>query len=314
MLCPDPNAFLPESIDTATAQYNARLERMLAGLPQPCDVPVETTRRAREEGRGPFGPLKILGGTESRTIPGPAGDIALRVFLPSRIKGVYLHFHGGGWALGGVHHQDPLLWDLARQCELAVLSVDYRLAPENPYPAGPDDCESAALWLARNAKSEFGSDRVLVGGESAGAHLSAVTMLRMRDKHGFTGFAAANLTYGIFDVSMTPSASNWGSRYFILSTPILRWFGDRFVAPEHRRHPDVSPLYASLHGLAPAIFTAGTLDPLIDDTLFMHARWAAAGNRAELAVYPGGAHAFNVFPIALAEQANARIHRFLMSA
>ncbi len=308
---PDPQLFLPESVDADTAQYNRRLERLLADIPPVSAVPVETTRRNREEGRGPFGPLKILEGSETRSIPGPAGPIGLRVFRPPTVKSVYLHFHGGGWALGGVHHQDSLLWDLARNTEAAVVSVDYRLAPEHPYPAGPDDCEAAAAWLARNANAEFGASRLLIGGESAGAHLSAVTLLRMRDKHGFTGFAAANLTYGIFDLTMTPSARNWGERYFILNTPILLWFGDHFVPAARRREPDVSPLYADLRGLPPAIFTIGTLDPLLDDSLFMYARWVAAGNRAELAVYPGGAHAFNIFPTALAEKANARIQRFL---
>jgi acetyl esterase/lipase len=311
---PDPLLFLPGAIDPETAQFNERLERMLADVPQVHTVAVETTRLNREEGKGPFGPLKILEGTTSRTIPGPAGSIALRVFVPPAVKGVYLHMHGGGWTLGGVHHQDPLLWDLARNARLAVVSVGYRLAPEHPYPAAPDDCEAAALWLLENAKAEFGSETLIIGGESAGAHLAAVTLLRMRDKHGYTGFAAANLTNGIFDLSGTPSAENWGSRYLILSTPIIHWFGDNFVPKERRREPDVSPLYANLGDLPPAIFTIGTLDPLMDDTLFMHARWVAAGNRAELAVYAGGPHAFNVFPTPLAERANARIQHFLTRA
>ncbi|MEZ5404158.1 MAG: alpha/beta hydrolase [Bryobacteraceae bacterium] len=300
--------------DPDTLAFNARLERILAGVPPPNTVPPAKTRRDREEGRGPFGPLKLLDGATTRGIPGPAGDIALRVFAPPAPTGVYLHFHGGGWTLGGPHHQDPLLWDLARACNVTVVSVDYRLAPENPYPAGPDDCEAAALWLAQNAAAEFQTDRLFLGGESAGAHLAALTLLRLRDRHGLTPFAAANLTYGIFDLSVTPSAANWGDRYFILSTPIIHWFGDQFLPPEFRRRdPAISPLYANLRGLPPAIFTVGAEDPLLDDTLFMHARWHAAGNRAELAVYPGGAHAFNVFPIPIAAAANARIHAFLNS-
>ena len=84
-----------------------------------------------------------------------------------------------------------------------------------------------------------------------------------------------------------------------------------FAPAELRNDPDVSPLHADLSHLPPAIFTIGTLDPLLDDSLFMASRWAAAGNQVELAVYPGGIHAFSVFPIALAATANARIFAFL---
>ena len=114
--------------------------------------------------------------------------------------------------LGAADLQDPMLERVNEKAGLACVSVEYRLAPENPYPAAPDDCESAALWLANNAKAEFGSDVLAIGGESAGATLSAVTLLRMRDRHGFTGFRAANLVYGAYDISMTPSQKQFGNR------------------------------------------------------------------------------------------------------
>ena len=91
-------------------------------------------------------------------------------------------------------------------------------------------------------------------------------------------------------------------------TPIAGQFWTPF---DNRRHPDVSPLYADLRGLPPALFTIGTCDPLLDDSLFMHSRWIAAGNAADLAIYPGGVHGFTAFDTELAEQANARIDRFL---
>jgi acetyl esterase/lipase len=86
------------------------------------------------------------------------------------------------------------------------------------------------------------------------------------------------------------------------------------VQGENLFDPDISPLYADLFGLPPAIFTIGTLDPLMDDTLFMYMRWLAAGNKAELAVYPGGIHVFNLFPIELARKANTRINDFIINA
>ena len=107
---------------------------------------------------------------------------------------------------GGADLQDKRLEDIALACDMVVVSVDYRLAPEHPYPAAPDDAEATALWLAKAGMSEFGTDRLIIGGESAGAHLSAVTILRMRDKHGYTSFKGANLLYGAYDVTSTPSA------------------------------------------------------------------------------------------------------------
>jgi acetyl esterase/lipase len=207
---------------------------------------------------------------------------------------------------------DPALDSLANRASAVVVSVGYRLAPEHPYPAGPDDCEAAALWLAEHAQREFGVERLAIGGESAGAHLSAVTLVRLRARHGATPFRGANLVYGVYDLTFTPSVRNWGERYLILSTPIIHWFCDFFVPDRARRgDPDVSPLYADLRGLPPALFSVGTLDPLLDDSLFMASRWVAAGNRAELAVYPGGVHGFNLFPTPLAESANRRAEDFV---
>lgn len=297
--------------DPETLRFNAELEVLLGEYPMLTDLSPAEARRLREEGRSAFGPIVLSERAIERTVPGGEGPIRARVFLPDRAEGVYLHFHGGGWVLGGIHHQDPRLEALSRACRLVVVSVDYRLAPEHPYPAGPDDCEAAARWLAENAGDEFGTDRILIGGESAGAHLSVVTMIRLRDRHGYNGFSAANLVYGAYDLRLTPSARNWGDRLLVLNTPIVGWFIDHFAPGEDLADPDLSPLFADLAGLPPALFTVGTEDPLLDDTLFMYERWRAAGNHAELAVYPGGAHGFDAFPIALASRARKEMYRFL---
>jgi acetyl esterase len=310
----DPALFASAAIDAKTAAFNAELERQLAAMPPLYNFPPSIVRQARELGQGPFGALVFVEWATERRIAGPAGEITLRSFVPERVTGVYLHLHGGGFAIGSARQQDPLLAAIATRCALAVVSVEYRLAPEHPYPAGPDDCEAAALWLATHAQAEFGTDRLVIGGESAGANLTAVTLLRMRDRHGFTEFRGANLTFGVFDLSMTPSAARWGERNLILSTPIIEWFNHHYVPAERRREPDVSPLYADLARMPPALFTVGTLDPLLDDTLFMYARWLAAGNRAELDIYPGGVHAFTAFPIALGRRANERICEFMAAA
>lgn len=311
----DPRIFRPEAIDPETRAFNEELEKQLAAVAPMESLPAREVRARMREGRGLMPKPEFSTRAETRTIPGPAGPLALRIFRPETVRGVYLHIHGGGWTIGAADLQDPRLEELCDGTGLAVASVEYRLAPEHPYPAGPDDCEAAARWLVEHARAEFGSERLLIGGESAGAHLSAVTLLRMRDRHGFTGFSAANLVFGMYDLSQLPSVRNFGERILILSRSNIRWFTEGFVPdPALRREPDVSPLYADLGGLPPALFTVGTLDPLLDDSLFMHARWLAAGNEAELAVYPGGVHAFTGFPTALGARGREGMLRFLSEA
>jgi acetyl esterase len=310
----DPWLFRPEAIDAATAAFNEQLEALLATQPPGYTQPLAVTRAMREEGKGLLRPLVVSDLASVRAIPGPGGEIPLRVFTPDTVRGIYLHIHGGGWVQGRAHQQDGILERIARRCDVAVVSVDYRLAPEHPYPAGPDDCEAAAVWLVEHAGRAFGTERIAIGGVSAGAHLAAVTLLRMRDRHGYRDFRGANLEAGIYDASFTPSARRWGARNLGLNTPACEWFTGLFVPPDLRRDPDVSPLYADLHGLPPALFTVGTLDPLLDDTLFLSARSAAAGNDAELAIYPGGVHGFHMMDLPLAARASGRIDSFIRDA
>jgi acetyl esterase len=112
-------------------------------------------------------------------------------------------------------------------------------------------------------------------------HLTAVTILRMRDRHGYTGFRGANVVYGAFDLSLTPSQRLFGDTQLVLRTIDMQQFYNAFLPTvTERRAPDISPLYADLKNLCPALFTVGTKNALLDDTLFMHARWVAAGNEA----------------------------------
>jgi acetyl esterase/lipase len=310
-----PELFRPEAVPAETQELNQTMVKLLTGLPDWWVTGAQATREARRRGDGPFPAPVVSQRAMTRRIPGRAGEIPLRIIAPSSPRGVYLHIHGGGWVLGGADLQDPMLERTVDETGLAVVSVEYRLAPEHIYPAGPDDCEAAALWLARNAKSEFGSEVLAIGGESAGGHLSAVTLLRMRDRHGYTGFRGANLVYGAFDLSMTPSQRQFGNERLVLRTADIVQFANAFLpSVPDRRDPDISPLFGDLKGLCPALFTVGTADALLDDTLFMQARWVAAGNGAELVIYPGAAHGFTLFPNAQADQAAARMHEFLRRA
>jgi acetyl esterase len=309
----DPALFAASAIAPETEATNSGLVTLMAGQPDWWIVGAEATRAARRRGEGPFPPPVVSSRARTIRIRGKEGnEVPLRVIAPTHPRGIYLHLHGGGWVLGGADLQDALLERIADNTGVACVSVDYRLAPEHPYPAGPDDCEAAAVWLADNGRREFGTDVLTIGGESAGGHLSAVTLLRLRDRHGFTGFRGANLVYGAFDLSMTPSQRLFGNTRLVLRTIDMQQFYDAFLPTlKERRLPDISPLYADLQGLCPALFSVGTRDALLDDSLFMHARWVAAGNAAELAIYPGGAHGFTLFPNELGRAATARIDAFL---
>lgn len=302
----DPKLFAASSIPDETRTLNEGLIKIMDGMAEWWVVGAEKVRAARRAGSTVFPAPVMSDRAKTIEIDGPAGKIPLRVLAPANPRGVYLHMHGGGHVLGAADQQDRLLEIIADATSLTAISVEYRLAPENPYPAGPDDCEAAARWVVANLK-DFGGAKLATGGESAGAHLAALTILRLRDKHGVMPFHAANLVFGVFDLGMTPSARQFGDERLVLRTLDIQKFGDAFLpntTPEQRRAPDLSPLYADLKGLCPALFTIGTRDALLDDSLFMHSRWIAAGNAGELDVYPGGCHGFTAFP---SEQARASI-------
>ncbi|MBK0401031.1 alpha/beta hydrolase [Limibaculum sp. M0105] len=305
-----PSPFDPAAVAPETAAFNDALEKALALVPVVNTVPPELTRKARAEGRGLFPPAGPLEGSEWREIPGAPGGPARRVRLspaPGAARGTYLHIHGGGWTLGCPDQSDGYNQRIARETGLDVVSAEYRLSPENRWPGCAEDCEAAARWVLETRPGP-----VLIGGESAGGHLSMVTFLRLAAAGLADRIAGLVLNYGVFDMRMTPSARNWGQRYLILSTPVIDWFAQNLLGAADRADPGVSPLLAPLPArLPPALFQCGTADPLIDDTLFMGQRWQAAGGRAEVAIYPGGVHAFDCFDLGIARQSRAREAAFL---
>jgi acetyl esterase/lipase len=218
--------------------------------------------------------------------------VPVRILEPDDFRGTYLHIHGGGWTMGSNAFQDHRLWRVATAAGVRVVSVDYRLAPEHPFPGCLDDCLAVAERLTDGP--------TVIGGESAGAHLSVLVLTRLR-----TGFRGAILGYGCYDLGMSRSQRTWGERQVILSTPIIRWHIDQLLpglAADARRDPSISPLFADLSGLPPALMTVGTEDPMLDDSVELAAKWPGA----TLEVYPGGFHAFDLFPIRIGEIANQR--------
>jgi len=179
----DPALFSDDAIPPETKAINDGIIAATADMPNWWDVGAQKVRDARAKGTGVF-PAPVKSERASWIeIDGPGGKIKLRVVAPEKSRGVYLHLHGGGHVLGAADQQDRLLEIITDNAGLTAISVEYRLAPEHPYPAGPDDCEAAALWVSDNIR-DFGGEALAIGGESAGAHLAALTILRLRDKHG----------------------------------------------------------------------------------------------------------------------------------
>ena len=306
----DPALFRPAAISPEVKAFNEAFLKRMASAPGP-------TERGDGDAPGPF-PVRPKSARASvRNIDaGDGRQVEVRIVPPASgsPRGAYLHLHGGGLVFGSADQDDGMLERIADATGLASVAVEYRLAPAHPYPAAWDDSEAAAVWLAKTAKAEFGGDVLAIGGESAGATLAVPTLVRMRDKHGYTGFRAANLSYGNYDTSMTPSQTWVGANRYLIGTEDIRQCSDAY-APDvsQRRNPDMSALYANLRDMPPALFSVGTLDPFLDDSLFVYVRWIAAGNEAELAIYPGAPHGFNIMPHPHAAPANARIDAFLVA-
>ena len=300
----DPALFRPDAVSDEVRAFNkAFLDRMAAG-PGPMD--------GDPNARGPMAPRPKSPKAFNRTVTAAGRSVEVRILAPDNPHGAYLHLHGGGLIMGTADQDDGMLERIATATGLASVSVEYRLAPAHPYPAAWDDCETAAAWLVQNVKAEFGGDRLAIGGESAGATLAVPTLVRMRDKHGFTGFRAANLSYGNYDTSMTPSQTWVGRNKYLIGTDDIRQCSSMYAPDASTRNdPDMSALYAEVSHMPPALFSVGTLDPFLDDSLFLYARWIAAGNEAELAVYPGAPHGFNILGHPHQAAANARIDAFL---
>ena len=236
---------------------------------------------------------------------------------PGAARAVFVHFDGGGMILGSPMMNDPGNRQLADRHQVAVVSVDYRLAPEHPYPAGPDDGVAVLRWLLDHGSAEFGSDRLLLGGESAGGYMAAAMLLRLREIPGALGrVLGANLVYGVMDWGRSPSqrglrASDGPD---MLTPDGIETFCDCYLpglSDDERRAPEISPAFADLHGLPPMFVSVGSADHLLDDSLLFASRAAAAGDEVELFVAPDMPHGFQAFPCGITAAWNAALDRWI---
>jgi len=239
-----------------------------------------------------------IDGTEEREIEG----VRCRIFRPDgAARAVYVHFHGGGMVTGSPELMDIPNQMLAKQQGIAIVSAEYRKAPEHPFPAGPDDGVAVTRWVLDNGAAEFGSPRVLMGGESAGAYMTAAVALRVRDELGaIDRVLGLNLIFGVFDWGGSPSQRGLRPHegFDVLTPEGIEFFTDCYLpgrSPDERRAPDISPAFADLHGLPPCLVSVGSCDHLVDDSLLFASRAAAAGVEVDLFVAPDMPHAFIAF-------------------
>nr|WP_246332072.1 alpha/beta hydrolase [Sphingomonas chungangi] len=239
----------------------------------------------------PIGPIAVK---RDFVMPGPDGDIPLRLYdaRETRAPGpVIVFFHGGGWVLGDLASYDSACAEIVRALDLPLISVGYRLAPEAPWPAAPDDCEAAARWIA-DAPAALGLQptSLVLAGDSAGGTLTIVTAIALREKPAARPVVAQWAIYPAADmVAHYPSFKAFGSGYLLTEESMI-WFNGHY-------RPDVtdwrgSPMVADLAGLPPALVTTASLDPIRDQGRAYVAALAQAGVPVSFREARGNIHGF----------------------
>lgn len=290
------NATPPPREDTLDPEIAALLKEQAAkfGVIELTDLPPAEARPLFLARNAIFNTRAVAATTRDFDIPTRAGKVPARIYRAEGAKGTgaILHFHGGGWTFGSIDSHDSLLRALAKASGDAVIGIDYRLAPESPFPAALEDCVDAFQWCARNAASlGIAAKHIAVSGDSAGANLALAVSLTLRD--GQHHAAAMLLFYGCYQTNTeTPSHRRFGDGRFGLSSTRMRQFWHNYLGTPPKPAPLATPLTAHLRRVPPAHLMVGTLDVLHDDTVSLAAALKTANVPHELKIYPGAHHGF----------------------
>ena len=249
------------------------------GLPSYEELPVDAARAMSTAANAERPPGPAVGEVVDGTLPGAAGDLAYRLYRPHTAgpHPVVVYFHGGGWVLGSADSDDPLCRDLCVRADAVVVSVDYRHAPEDRFPAAADDAFAAVRWIAEHA-AELGGlpGQLAVCGWSAGGNLAAVVCQMARDA-GAPHISGQVLICPVTDSDLSrPSYEDNGEGY-LLTLPLMQWFWDHYADPSDRTDPRAAPLRGNLAGLPPALVVTCEFDPLRDEGAAYAEELAAAG-------------------------------------
>ena len=293
-------------------QVKAILDQMAeAGGPKLSDMDVPAARQVFRDMSTAFDSADVpVGGVEDRQIPGPAGDIPVRIYTPVAAGGsplaALVYYHGGGWVVGDISSHDATCRTLSQTSGCKVISVDYRLAPESKFPAAADDAYAALVWVEKNAM-EIGVDpnRIAVGGDSAGGNLAAVVSLMARDKSG-PHIAFQLLIYPVTQIGIASASRQELATGYFLETETMKWFEDQYVDPADADNPYASPLKAdNLAGLPPAYVITAGFDPLKDEGKAYADALRAAGVDVQYVNYEGMIHGFIALTALVENAANA---------
>lgn len=243
------------------------------------------------------------------TIPGPGGDITCRLYVPEAAAPppLLIYFHGGGFAYGSAPAWDGLMRDLVHRAGIAVLNVDYRLAPEHKFPAGLSDAVAAIQYIRKiGADWRIDNTRLAAGGDSAGANLALVAAMTLRDAK-VSALKSLLLFYGVFSGDM--DSASWrtlGTGTYGLSQAQMAWVWSTYIdGGLGQADWRVTPLSGELSGLPPVRQLIGSLDPLLDDARALKAKLDAVGVRNELNIYSGVNHGFVRFNTMIAQAQRA---------
>jgi len=234
---------------------------------------------------------------DDRLVPGPGGDIPVRVYTPHEAVGgdapLLLWLHGGGWVIGDLDTADGTARSLANRSGAVVVSVDYRLAPEHRAPAALDDALTALTWAVENAELlGVDANRVAVGGDSAGGNLAAALCLRVRDEFG-PEIDFQLLVYPVLDCTLSHPSMDENAEGYLLTRDAMVWFVDHYLGDQDPKDPSVSPLYAaSLADLPPALVITAEFDPLRDEAEAYAEALREAGVEVVVLRYDGQIHYF----------------------
>jgi len=307
---PDPEQLA--QIEAANLRTDADMAQVLAKLaslnPQPIEnLDVDTARlqptladaaKALMADQGRDSDPAVLVPEVSaydRTVPGAAGQIPATVYTPpgDNYKPVILYFHGGGWVLADRKVYDSSARALAKLADAVVVSIDYRRAPEDRFPAAADDGVAVYRWLTHYAKAVGGDPQHLaLAGESAGGNLALATAIAAHEQ----GLAAPKQVLAIYPVTQTGSDTESYGKYAHakpLNAAMMPWFFNQLLAdPAQKQDPRLDVLHANLQGLAPVTLINAEVDPLRDDGALMETALKAAGVSVERRVYSGVTHEF----------------------
>jgi acetyl esterase len=243
----------------------------------------------------PVNPELPIHGYIDRTIPGTLGEIPVRIYTPEGAGpfGVLVYFHGGGWVIGDLDTSDAVCREITTLSGVVVMSVDYRMAPEHPYPAAVIDSFDATAWASEHMQALNGNGKLAVAGESAGGNLSAVVCLKARDENG-PKIDFQCLMYPVTDCDMTRQSYIDNGEGYLLEKQSMEWFWNTYCPDQaKRREPHASPLLAeNLQGLPPALVMTAEFDPLRDEGEAYAEALNAAGTEATVVRYDGLVHDF----------------------